>query len=148
MRCSRASSAANFILIDRDTPTESPHAIRAKRRLAHALTSARGVNHENIFVAKSRDSESAKRLREAVAGLEMRVVATIARDVCVQKNTCSIVFPAIASLAEADAAGTLRDRKHTSCSALASRSPSARVFARQHFFKRDAVFFVVLVYSG
>jgi hypothetical protein len=31
---------------------------------------------------------------------------------------------------------------------LASRSPSARALLRQHFFKREAVFFVVLVYSG
>jgi hypothetical protein len=148
MRCSRASSAANFILIDRDTPTESPHAIRAKRRLAHALTSARGVNHENIFVAKSRDSESAKRLREAVAGLEMRVVATIARDVCVQKNTCCIVFFYNRIFCKRRCSGhSLRSQSHlmqSVCIAFAS----AGAFRRQHFFKRDAVFFVVLVYSG
>ncbi|QIP09413.1 hypothetical protein [Bradyrhizobium symbiodeficiens] len=124
------------------------HAIRAKRRLADAPTSARAINHENIFVAKNRDSESAKRLCKVISTVTMRTDGSIVRDTRVQKNTCCIEFSAIASLADIDDAGTPRDRANASCSVLASRSPSARALRRQHFFKRDAVFFVVLVYSG
>ncbi|MBR0994055.1 hypothetical protein JQ580_25370 [Bradyrhizobium japonicum] len=124
------------------------HAIRAKRRLADAPASARAINHENIFVAKNRDSESAKRLCKVSSTITMRITGSIVRDARVQKNTCCIEFSEIASLADIDDAGTLRDRANASCSVLASRSPSARALRRQHFFKRDAVFFVVLVYSG
>jgi len=56
------------------------HAIRAKRRLPHALTSACAVKHENIFVAKISDSESAKRLREAIPRVATRVVAPVMRN--------------------------------------------------------------------
>ncbi|RTM15081.1 MAG: hypothetical protein EKK33_02795 [Bradyrhizobiaceae bacterium] len=123
-------------------------AIRAKRRSAHALTSARAIIHENIFVAKNCDSESAKRLCRVISTVTMRTVGSIIRDACVQKNTCCIEFSASASLADIDDAGAPRDRANASCSVLASRSPSARALRRQHFFKRDAVFFFVLVYSG
>ncbi|SEN69651.1 hypothetical protein SAMN05443254_110134 [Bradyrhizobium sp. OK095] len=67
-------------------------AIRAKRRLAHALMSASAVKHENNFVAKTRDSESATRLRDAIARFAVRVIALITRDVRAQNNTCCIVF--------------------------------------------------------
>jgi hypothetical protein len=67
-------------------------AIRPKRRLDRAPASARAVKHENIFVAKNRDSESAKRLREATARLPRRIIASITRDAHVRKHTCCIVF--------------------------------------------------------
>jgi len=106
------------------------------------------MNPENIFVAKNRDSESAKRICAVISAVTMRTVGSIVHDTRVQKNTCCIEFFAIASLADIGDAGTPRDRANMSCSVLASRSPSARALRRQHFFKRDAVFFVVLVYSG
>jgi hypothetical protein len=68
------------------------HAIRAERRLPHALTSACAVKHENIFVAKTRDSESAKRPCAAIAGSTMHIIASRMRNARVQKNTCRVVF--------------------------------------------------------
>ncbi|WP_177196309.1 hypothetical protein [Bradyrhizobium sp. OK095] len=54
--------------------------------------SASAVKHENNFVAKTRDSESATRLRDAIARFAVRVIALITRDVRAQNNTCCIVF--------------------------------------------------------
>jgi hypothetical protein len=67
-------------------------AIRAKRRLAHALTSASAVKHENNFVAKTRDSESAHRLHDAIVRVAACFIALITRDVCAQDMTCCIGF--------------------------------------------------------
>ncbi|HXH46404.1 MAG TPA: hypothetical protein VNK51_21535 [Bradyrhizobium sp.] len=65
--------------------TESPPRDSPETALEHALTSARAVKHENIFVAKSRDSESAKRFHAATARSRMRIVALAACDARVQK---------------------------------------------------------------
>ncbi|BAC50351.1 bsl5086 [Bradyrhizobium diazoefficiens USDA 110] len=80
MRRSRASSAAIFIPTTAMRRPNRRHAIRAKRRLARAPTSARAVKHENIFVAKNCDSESAKRLRGAILRVATRVIASITRN--------------------------------------------------------------------
>jgi hypothetical protein len=78
--------------IDSVAMTESPSRDSPERPLEHALTSARAVKHENIFVAKSRDSESAKRFRAATARSRMHIIASAACDARVRENTCCIVF--------------------------------------------------------
>ena len=110
-------------------------AIRAKRRLAHALTSASAVKHENNFVAKIRDSESATRPRDAITRFAARVIARIMRDVRARNNTCCIGFSAIAALADVDAARSICNRRRVSLRVGKSSAAGARALRRQHFLK-------------
>jgi hypothetical protein len=62
------------------------------RGVERAVASDRGVTHENNFVAKMRDSESAQALRGAIARGDALIVAPIARNARVQKDACRIGF--------------------------------------------------------
>jgi hypothetical protein len=135
MRRSRASSATNITRLGHAAPPNRCRAIRAKRRLEHALTSARAVKHENNFVAKIRDSESATRFREAIERSAVYVVALIARDAHLQNNTCCIGFFAIAALAGADDARRICNRERVSLRVCKSSAAGARALRRQHFLK-------------
>ncbi|TPQ28184.1 hypothetical protein C2U70_29860 [Bradyrhizobium guangdongense] len=64
----------------RKPPPNRRDAIRAKQRLARASASDCAVKHENIFVAKTCDSESAKRLRDAIERGAMRISASSMRN--------------------------------------------------------------------
>jgi hypothetical protein len=57
-------------------------------------------------------------------------------------------FPAILTFADVDAAGTFRIDVRMSLGVCERSARRARGLRRQHFLKQDAVFFVVLVYSG
>jgi hypothetical protein len=106
------------------------------------------VNHENIFIAKIRDSESARR-RFCVS---KRLTAVIdrhrARRMNIQETAAAQGFPAILTNADVGRSGVSRIAISTHCTAIAGHAARALTSRRQHFLKWDAVFFDVLVYSG
>ena len=148
MRCAHASPRADFVSSRSRRASESRSAIRAKRRLEYALTSASAVRPENNFVAKIRDSESATRLRQAIERIAACFSAPGARDVRAQNNTCCIGFSAIVAVADVNAARSICNRRRVSLRVRKSSAADARALRRQHFLKWEDVFFVVLVYSG
>jgi hypothetical protein len=148
MRRVHASPRANFVSLRSRCTSESRSAIRAKRRLEYALTSASAVKLENNFIAKIRDSESATRLRQAIERFAVCFIAPGTRDARAQNNTCCIVFFAIAAVAGVDAARSICNRRRLSLRVRKSSAADARALRRQHFLKWEDVFFVVLVYSG
>ncbi|MBR0715675.1 hypothetical protein [Bradyrhizobium liaoningense] len=91
-RRSRALPTADVASLTREAPANRHAAIRKKGRLEHASASDCAVKHENIFVAKKRDSESAKRFYDTVKLDVTRIIASILRNARVQKNTCCIEF--------------------------------------------------------
>jgi len=107
-----------------------------------------GVNHENIFIAKSHDSESA-RLRFCAS--KRLTTVTGSSRVCrakIQETTAVQGFPAILTNADIGRSGVSRIAISTHCIVIAGRAARALASLRQHFLKWDAVFFDVLVYSG
>jgi hypothetical protein len=103
---------------------------------------------ENNFVAKIRDSESALRTVNYVCRLARDVIALHAHRTKIKKTSVAIVFPAILTNADADAARVFCiDANACRCIAR-QRALLARGSLRQHFLKRDAVFLISLVYSG
>jgi hypothetical protein len=71
---SRAEHAADARCVDCDKPPsfESLTAIRKKATVRPAASSDNGVKHENFFVAKFDDSESAQRLSRPLRRLATR----------------------------------------------------------------------------
>jgi hypothetical protein len=100
-----------------------------------------GVKHKNFFVAKTPDSESSRALFRARKPLSMRIGAMIVRDLRIQKMPAAQGFLAIPSFAGVDAATTLCNADRSSSRVLAQSAPRVRRLLRQHFLKRDDVFF-------
>jgi hypothetical protein len=104
--------------------------------------------HENFFIAKNRDSESAQR----ASGGHRRVVATPIKqcwlNAHVTKTPAAQSFPAILTIAGAVFPRASRTLARMHCSAADKRAPRVSIHARQYFLKLDAVFLDVLVYSG
>ncbi|HTO65443.1 MAG TPA: hypothetical protein VMM15_29800 [Bradyrhizobium sp.] len=66
----------------------------------------------------------------------------------ITKVPAAQVFPAIPSFFDVDRARASRIRHRACCVIAANHALLLSGFRRQHFFKREAVFFVALVYSG
>jgi hypothetical protein len=93
------------------------------------------VDHENFFIAKNRDSESAQRARRSV---NARITKTsAAQSLLAILTTAGVGFLRAIRITAPMQRGDVDERSSRS---LAS--------PRQHFLKQDAVFFNVLVYSG
>jgi hypothetical protein len=106
------------------------------------------VMHENFFIAKSRDSESATTAfcrRRSVAATS---IVERARDVRIKETPAAHVFLVISTIANLTFSRTTRIVAGVRCRVLEPRAPPVGASVRQHFLKRDAVFFDVLVYSG
>jgi hypothetical protein len=65
----------------------------------------------------------------------------------VTKTSSAIGFAAILTIADVGRSGVFRIRISKRGVVFANHSALMRDFLRQHFFKREAVFFSVLVYS-
>jgi hypothetical protein len=107
-----------------------------------------GVNHENIFIAKSHDSESARPRFCASQRLTIVVGLHRVRRAKIQETTAAQGFPAILTNADVGRSGVSRIAISTHCIVIAGHAARALASLRQHFLKWDAVFFDVLVYSG
>jgi hypothetical protein len=59
--CSDRRSRAAMHRTNQNRAANQPHAIRAKNRFWRAAMRREAGNHENFFIAKNRDSESAQR---------------------------------------------------------------------------------------
>src|ERR1700755_440146 len=106
------------------------------------------VNQENILVAKSRDSESARACFFASRLLTLAPGFHRARRALIEETAAAQGFPAISTNADAGDASVSRIAISTHCIVIAGHVACALTSLRQHFLKWDAVFFDVLVYSG
>jgi hypothetical protein len=106
------------------------------------------VNHENIFVAKICDSESALRRFCASKRLALTPILHRAHRATVREIAATQGFPAIVENADLGGAHVSRIVISTHCAAIARDAACAVASLRQHFLKWDAVFFDLLVYSG
>jgi hypothetical protein len=104
--------------------------------------------HENFFIAKNRDSESARRAfaRHRRVAITPRVRRSL--DAMITKTPVAQVFPSILTIAGAVFPHTIRIVAQTCRCIVDRRASRALAPARQHFVKQDSVFFDVLVYSG
>jgi len=114
---------------------------RQRKRRAHVA-----VNHENIFLAKTKDSESTTPHSSALGKLlSLRVRIDCSTRDCKKLLQHSRFLQSLASPMQA-----LRGFFASACATrfLCDRSATHAVaLARQHFLKREAVFFDALVYS-
>lgn len=104
--------------------------------------------HENFFIAKIRDSESAQR-----AFHRPRCCATTSRahrslNARLTKTPAAQALLAILTIAGVGFARVIRIVERMLCRVVDQRASHALISLRQHFLKQDAVFFNVLVYSG
>jgi hypothetical protein len=108
----------------------------------------RAINHENIFIAKNRDSESARSCFCACARLTIAADAHRARRAATEETAAAQGFPVILTNADAGRSAVSRIAISTHCIVIGDDAARALTSLRQHFLKWDAVFFDVLVYSG
>jgi hypothetical protein len=106
------------------------------------------VKHENFFIAKNRDSESARARFYALKRLTITVAAHRARRATIEEMAAAQGFPVILTNADVGCSGVSRISISTHCIDIEDGAVCALTSLRQHFLKWDAVFFDVLVYSG
>jgi hypothetical protein len=107
-----------------------------------------GVARENFFIAKIRDSESARHAFVFGVRVATRRARRYARAARISKTSAAQAFPAILTIGEVEFSGTICIASNKSLRIAIKRAARALTSARQHFLKREAVFFNVLVYSG
>src|SRR5947209_1422729 len=107
-----------------------------------------GVARKNFFVAKIRDSESARRAFVSCRGVATRRTQRCARVARISETSAAQAFPAILTIGDVEISGTIRIASMQRRGIFVACASRALTSARQHFLKRDAVFFNVLVYSG
>jgi hypothetical protein len=107
-----------------------------------------GVARENFFIAKIRDSESARHAFVFGRRVAMRRARRYAHAALISETSAAQAFPAILTIGEVEFSDTIRIASNKSLRIATKRASRALTFARQHFLKREAVFFNVLVYSG
>ena len=125
-----------------------PRAIRAKIRFWRAPMRREAGEHENFFIAKIRDSESASDAfhRHQCLAPTSRLHRSL--NARLTKIPVAQAIPAILTFVCGGFARTIRIVVRRPCRVVASRALRALTSRRQHFLKRDAVFSNVLVYSG
>jgi hypothetical protein len=121
---------------------------RARERSAGDGGASCAVNHENIFIAKICDSESA--LRRFCASKRLTIAANLhrAHRATIQEIAAAQGFPAILTNTDVGGPDVSRIAISTHCAVIAGHAARAVASLRQHFLKWDAVFFDLLVYSG
>src|SRR3954449_13320665 len=107
-----------------------------------------GIARENFFIAKIRDSESARVAFAACRRVAMRRTRRHARATRISETSAAQAFPATLTIGDVEFSGTIRVAPNNAPRIVIERAARALTSARQHFLKRDAVFFNVLVYSG
>jgi hypothetical protein len=132
----------------RNGASESAAAIRAKNRFWRAPMRREAGEHENFFIAKNRDSESAQRAFEGYQRVATTSRARCSLDGMIAKTPVVQVFPSILTIAGAVFSRTIRIVAPMCCCVVDRRALRVLTPARQHFVKQDSVFSNVLVYSG
>src|SRR5689334_5075198 len=106
------------------------------------------VNDENFFIAKVCDSESATRAVGACARLTRTGRASDNHHLRIAKTSETQAFPANLTIERVDVAEVFCMLISTHWLVVETDAVHVGTSVRQHFLKRDAVFFDVLVYSG
>jgi len=122
-------------------------AIRKKTVLGERPMGSRRVNHENFFIAKICDSESAHSPFGSCGRRATRLRTHRADDERVAKSASIKAFSATSTIDGVDLSGISRIVHRVRRDAFARNAACALAFPCQHFFKREAVFFDALVYS-
>jgi hypothetical protein len=97
--------------------------------------------------AKNSDSESAHGPLEASLRLSRTSFAHCAHQIRIQESAAAQAFPATSTNIDKRVADIFCIRFSTRRVVAANHAEHERVSVRQQFFKSDAVFFYVLVYS-
>jgi hypothetical protein len=103
--------------------------------------------HENFFIAKLRDSESAQRTFRRTRRRATRSRTHRSLNARLMKILAAQTFPATLTIEARGFSRAIRIVMRTPCRVVEPRASHASTSRRQHFLKRDAVFFNVLVYS-
>ena len=120
---------------------------RSEAAARAALGSLRGVKHENFFLAKAYDSESVHASFSYALVFAELARRRHAHRMRFKKTAAAQAFSAFSANVGVEDSNTARIILRA-CRVFASRRElRSLAFARQHFFKREAVFFFVLVYS-
>jgi hypothetical protein len=104
--------------------------------------------HENFFIAKNRDSESAQRTFSRHRRCAMTSFACRSLNTSIAITSAAQAFHATLTIAGIGLSRTIRVAARMVHRVPDQRASRALTSARQHFLKRDAVFLSVLVYSG
>jgi hypothetical protein len=118
-----------------------------QRRAWRALARSKAVNDENFLIAKIGDSESEHRPFRTIQRLARASPARRADQTRIQETSAAQPLPANLTNAGVGGASVFRIPFSAHRIVVAQRAAHARWFLRQHFLKRDTVFFNVLVYS-
>ena len=121
--------------------------IRIKRRRQRALAPRNAGNDENFLIAKTRDSESTTAPLSVCERLTRTSLTHDVHHAGVTKTPSALGFPAILTIVDVGRSGVFRIRILKRRVVFANHAAHLRGFLRQHFLKREAVFFDVLVYS-
>jgi hypothetical protein len=130
------------------SPRASRSSIRAKGWFWRAPERRDAGGHENCFIAKNCDSESAQRALRRHLRLATASHVRLSSHARFAKRPAAIGFPTTLTNVSVGFSRTIcivarmPCRFAVWCASPAPRSP------RQHFLKPDTVFFDVLVYSG
>jgi hypothetical protein len=104
--------------------------------------------HENFFIAKNRDSESAQRAFESRQSVAISFVHSPIVEFVADKMPAAQAFPATLTIDGTGCSHPICIAAPMVCRVLEQRASRAPALVRQHFLKQDAVFLDVLVYSG
>src|SRR4051794_19577380 len=107
-----------------------------------------GAARENFFIAKIRDSESARHAFVFGGRVATKRSRRCARAAPISRASAAQAFPAILTIGDVEFSGTICIASNKSLRIAIERAARAPTSGRQHFLKRDTVFFNVLVYSG
>jgi hypothetical protein len=122
--------------------------IRSEHRRWHARTRFCIHSDKNFLFAKIPDSEFAHVDFIRAMRVEMRVLAS--EDTCMRVTNVSVAqgLSAILTIADVDGARIFDNACRSCVEVVLAKQAFAATRLRQHFLKRDTVFFEVLVYAG
>jgi hypothetical protein len=103
---------------------------------------------ENFFIAKNRDSESARRVFGRPRPVALTRAVSLSLNVRISKTPVAQVFLAKPSIMRVAFSHASRIVVRARCDVGDERAWRVFASARQRFLKQDSVFSNVLVYSG
>jgi len=121
--------------------------IRNKERRRRAPRAKNAVNDENFLIAKIEDSESTTTPLNPRKRLTRTSSAHDAYHVRVAESASVLGFRAILTITDVGRNGVFCIPFSKRRAVFANHAACLRDFLRQHFLKRDTVFFCLLVYS-
>jgi hypothetical protein len=103
---------------------------------------------ENFFIAKNRDSESARRVFDRLRSASLLLIASPSSNARISKTRAAQVFLAISTIVSVAFSCASRIVVRARCDVDDERASPVFAPARQRFLKQDSVFSNALVYSG